>query len=112
MCYSAPDRDAVTPKNQTGPGSTFTPIYKSINDTYVKKDFQVYDCMLEQDRSRLMMSELGNEISIQPQVHVGILPVQAKLPSSSTQNYICAAAYWQIDRSIKVKLILEQRLRM
>ena len=60
-----------------------------------------------------MMSELGNEISIQPQVHVGILPVQANLPSSSTQNYIfCAAAYWKIDRSIKVKLILEQRLRV
>ena len=34
---------------------------KSINETYVRKDFQVYDCMVEQDRSRLMMSELVNE---------------------------------------------------
>ena len=59
--------------------------------------------MIEQDRCKQYVGDVGKPVAIQPQLHVGILPVQANQPGASV-GFVCAAAYWQIDRVIKIKV--------
>ena len=89
--------------NQTGTSNTVTLASQSYTDASIAQQYQIYNCMIEQDRCKQYTPDVGKPITIQPQLHVGILPVQANSPATSV-GFVCAAAYWQIDRTIKIKV--------
>lgn len=96
-------KDTATPANQTGTSNEVSLTSFSVKDVSMNAAAQGYTVMIERDRCRNRISDVGQPIQIQPQLHVGILPVQANSPGASV-GFVCAAAYWQIDRVIKIKV--------
>ena len=88
---------------QTGTSNTISLTNFTVTDASISPQYQVYNCMIEQDRCKQYVGDVGKPVAIQPQLHVGILPVQANQPGASV-GFVCAAAYWQIDRVIKIKV--------
>ena len=95
--------DTAVPPNQTGTNTEIVLNSFSLKDVQVSPNVQIYNTMIEQDRCKQYVGDVGKPVQIQPQLHVGILPVQANQPGASV-GFVCAAAYWQIDRVIKIKV--------
>ena len=89
--------------NQTGTSNQITLQSFTMKDVSFDSKSMVYQCMIERDRCRADISNSGAPVQVQPQLHIGILPVQANQPGASV-GFVCAAAYWQIDRVIKIKV--------
>lgn len=63
----------------------------------------IYDRMIETGHCVTDRRDFNHDSVVQPQLHIGMLPVQANSPGTSV-GFVCAAAYWQIDREIKIKI--------
>jgi len=96
-------RTADAAGNQTGSNTTLTAASVAARDVSIAATSQVYDSLVDVDHCKFYAGDIGKLISPQPQLHVGILPVQANQPGVSA-GFVCAAAYWQIDTMIKIKV--------
>ena len=101
MVVARGTRDAA--KNQTGTNTQIVLDSFQNPDLSVSNTNLIYDSMIEMDRCKSYVGDVGKNVRTQPQVHIGILPVQANQPGVSV-GFVCAAAYWQIDRMIKIKV--------
>jgi len=89
--------------NQTGQSATTTARITPASDHSFLKERQVYESPVDMAYARFRADLIGTPIEAQPQLHIGILPVQANQPGTSV-GFVCAAAYWQIDSFIKIKV--------
>jgi len=96
-------RTADANANQTGSSSTITQYTESANHIGISSNRELYDSMVDKPHCKFYSLDIGQEIMPQPQLHIGILPVQANQPGASV-GFVCAAAYWQIDSMMKIKV--------
>lgn len=89
--------------NQTGQETQISTKTQPAKDAFITKDKLVYESSVDLAFGRFRADLLGTPIGAQPQLHIGILPVQANQPGTSV-GFVCAAAYWQIDSFIKIKV--------
>lgn len=87
--------------NPVGPSATITQASYWSRDIYIKSDYLKYETMIESGHCRFRAGHQGEPAALQPQLHIGIKPVQANSPGVSV-GFVCAAAYWQIDREIRI----------
>lgn len=96
-------RTADTAKNQTGTSTSWNQVAQTQLDVSPNPTYFKYDSMVDIDHAKFYSGDIGKECSPQPQLHIGIEPQQANQPGTST-GFVCAAAYWQIDTAVKIKI--------
>jgi hypothetical protein len=103
-CGTVVKRTADANGNLTGVDPDQGRYNVNMTQNFIGESYNIYNTLIEKDRCRNWVSQLGQDIAVQPQLHIGILPVMANQPSDIATTFICAAAYWQIDRSIKIRV--------
>jgi len=96
-------RSADANNNQTGTNATIDNNGDAARHISITSNRTLYDSMVDKPHCKFYSMDIGKEISPQPQLHIGILPVQANQPGASV-GFVCAAAYWQIDSMMKIKV--------